>query len=71
MPSSLIDFGNIIEEWLPEIYLIYFKQNAMFFTGISIAFVIMVIAIIFIYRHFYLKKKARQKQDEQSNINHD
>jgi len=43
----------------------------MFFTGISIAFVIMVIAIIFIYRHFYLKKKARQKQDRQSNINHD
>jgi len=67
----LVDFGSIIEERLPEIYLIYFKRNTMFFTGISIAFVIMVIIIIFIYRHFYLKKKARKKQDEESNIHHD
>jgi len=67
----LTDFGSIIEDYLPEIYLIYLKQNAMFFTGISIAFVVMVIVVIIIYRNFYLKKKARKKQDEDSTIKHD
>ena len=32
----------------------------MFFTGISIAFIIMVIIAIFIYRDFYLKKKRKK-----------
>jgi hypothetical protein len=35
----------------------------MFFTGISIAFVIMVIIAIFIYRDFYLKKNKKKNEN--------
>ena len=29
----------------------------MFFTAISIAFVVMAIVVFFIYRHFYIKNR--------------
>jgi hypothetical protein len=35
----------------------------MFFTAISIAFVVMVLVAIFIYRHYYIKNKSSKENN--------